>query len=456
MSLIEERLQFQQLEPSGRLNGIRPQQPLPPRPGDRFIRPSPARRQRGDKGYQQWQDYERQHARPTYLGSNNPNAQLTVTLTNQLTSLLPYAPRRAPVLNHSPRPPTENVRRQPNPLYCSPRESQIAAKGHATRAVIPRLQYNTITGDPASMGEPGALSSASVTRQQMLRAQGWSMFTPANPSGGAMSSNGYGKAGMRPPGGGSQAVGLISGSNNMNIGFTGQSERDFNKRSERMKKWRNGELGGASNRQLTGMQSTGMMSIMGLPNRQTGQLPPMAHARRVCKPALCSPRTRMNGGINPVTGRAYDSQVERNRQQAEQNMRQRQLVRDTTGEKTREDVGGILTGRSGMAPNWLPSTKRVTHVQRTQFPPSAERTSHFTKSKRVYAQANRTSDWSNGPAVTPRSGSEHKPRDTGGGVIFGAKKSNVMGPRGGHFNATKEGAARPGFFANNGSNMSRF
>ena len=107
----------------------------------------------------------------------------------------------------------------------------------------------------------------------------------------------------------------------MDIGFTGQSAKDFNKRSERMKKWRNGELGAASNRQLVGMQSSGMESIMGLPNRNSGNLRSMSIARRVIKPALCSPRTRLNGGVNPITGKAYDANVEANRYRTEQNMR---------------------------------------------------------------------------------------------------------------------------------------
>jgi hypothetical protein len=144
------------------------------------------------------------------------------------------------------------------------------------------------------------------------------------------------------------------------------------------------------------------------------------------------------------------------RYRTEQNMRNRQLQRDTTGEKTREDVGGIMTGRCGMEPNWLPSSKRVTNVQMTSMPPAENRTSHFRQSKRVYKQANRTSDWSSGPAVTPRSGSEYKPRDTGGGIMFGGgQKSKVLGPRGGHFNAKKEGASRPGFFKQS-SNSGRF
>ena len=459
MSLIEERLAFQTLEPTGRLYGIPPPQPLPPRPNERFIRPSPPRPSRGDKGYQQWQDYERQQARPTYLGNNNPNAQLSCIMTNQLTSLLPYAPRRAVAHNFTPRLPPPNVKPSYNPLYGTIREAEIAAKGQAAKTIYPRLQYNTITGDASAMvprGMGGPALDPRIQRQAMLRSQNWSMFTPANPSGGAMSSSGYGKGALRPCGGGSQTVGLISGSSNMNIGFTGQSANDFNKRSERMKKWRNGELGAASNRQLVGMQSSGMESIMGLPNRNSGNLPSMSIARRVIKPALCSPRTRLNGGVNPITGRAYDANVEANRYRTEQNMRNRQLQRDTTGEKTREDVGGIMTGRSGMEPNWLPSSKRVTNVQMTSMPPAENRTSHFRQSKRVYKQANRTSDWSSGPAVTPRSGSEYKPRDTGGGIMFGGgQKSKVLGPRGGNFNAKKEGASRPGFFKQS-SNSGRF
>ena len=181
----------------------------------------------------------------------------------------------------------------------------------------------------------------------------------------------------------------------------------------------------------------------------------MPVSRRVNQPALCSPRTRANGGVNPITGRAYDPNVERQRENKEKSMRNRQLQRDTTGEKTREEMGGILTGRAGMAPNWLPSTKRVASVQKTQLD-GGDRSAHFTQSKRVFAQANKTSDWNNGPAVAPRSGSNYKPVDTGVTVIFGGgKKSNVLGPRGGGFNAKKEGAARPGFFKNS-ANMGRF
>jgi hypothetical protein len=426
MSLIEERLRFQQLEPTGRLNGVQ-QQPLPPRPNERApsYRSPRSTPMRGEKGYQQWQDYKKQQIRPTYLGNNDPYAQLTATMTDQPTNRLPYAPRRPQTLNFTPRPPQNNPVRQPNPLFCSPHQAAMAAQGRASKSVAPRLSFNPITQDPSSMCPPGVVPDARILKLVALRTQDWSMFTPTNPTGGANSSSGYGKAAMRPCGGGSSAVGLISGSNNMNIGFTGQSERDYNTRSERMKRWRAGE-GVPNTRRLGGMQSTGMMSIMGLPDPAAKGL----HARRVGQTSVHSPRSRFNGGVNPITGRAYDPSVEASRNKAAQQLRHRNLQRDTTGEKNREDAGSLLTGRAGMEPNWLPASKRVTHVQRTQFPPAANRTPHFTASKRVYAQANRASDWHSGPAVVPRSGAMYKPVDRGGGVIFGGggqqRNSNVL------------------------------
>ena len=438
MSIIEERLRFQELEPTGRLLGIPPRAPLAPRPGERFILPSPPRPCRGDKGYQQWEDYLRQAERPTYLGNPSPYAQLTATLTNR-PQLLPGRPQ---TLNFTPRPPVENYQRPPNPLYCNPRESAAAARGRPSKAQQPRMEYNTITGDSSSIvprGMGGAPPDARIMRALMIR----------------RGHNRHGKGAMKPTGGGSQAVVLISGSSAMDIGYNGQSARDFNTAAARAQRWRDGDRSMSSNRQLTGMQSSGMQSIMGLPNPTSGQLPPMPISRRVNQPARCSPRTRVNGGVNPITGRSYDPNIERQRENVERSMRERQLKRDTTGEMTREEMGGILTGRAGMPPNWLPATKRVVAIQKTQLD-GGDRSAHFRQSKRVYAQANKRSDWSNGPAVTPKSGSSFKPADTGAGVIFGGgKKSNVLGPRGGGFNAKKEGAARPGFFKNS-ANMGRF
>ena len=452
MSLIEERLRFQELEKTGKLHGARSQvRDLRPNEQRHHYSPRPIQ---GEKGFQQWVDYEKQKIRPTYLGNNDKYAQLTATMTDQPVSRLPYAPRRPQTLNFIPRPPPVNTKRQPNPLYCSKSQAESAAKGKASRSVAPKLNFNPITQDPTAMGNGygnlGPQPDARIQKLAQLRSQDWSMFMPQNPSGGSASSSGYGKAAMRPCGGGSSAVGLISGSDKMNIGFTGQSERDYNKKSERMKRGRAGEVGESSNRKLTGMQSSGMMSILGYPNLQAEYPKNQQNSRRIGLTSLHSPRTRLNGGINPITGRAFDSNVEEQRNKAEQDLRNRNLKRDTTGKKTREDVSSLLTVRAGMDPNWLPSSKKVTQAQITQYPPAASRTSYFTQSKRVYAQANRTSDWNSGPAITPRSGSQYRPKDRGSDIIFaggGKIKSKLLGPRVVHDLSTF-GLARPGFHAN--------
>ena len=165
MSLIEERLRFQQLEPTGRLNGVQ-QQPLPPRPNERApsYRSPRSTPMRGEKGYQQWQDYKKQQIRPTYLGNNDPYAQLTATMTDQPTNRLPYAPRRPQTLNFTPRPPQNNPVRQPNPLFCSPHQAAMAAQGRASKSVAPRLSFNPITQDPSSMCPPGVVPDARILK----------------------------------------------------------------------------------------------------------------------------------------------------------------------------------------------------------------------------------------------------------------------------------------------------
>ena len=208
MSLIEERLRFQELEPTGRLHGI-PSAPLAVRPGEQQLynirspRLSP-RPIQGEKGYQQWQDYDRQNKRPTYLGNDDPNAQLSCIMTDQAVNRLPYAPRRAQTHNFVPRLPPTNVARQPNPLYCSPHQAAAAAAGKASKTQAPRLNYNTITGDPSSMVPRGMASGAApdarITRLAALRSQDWSMYA----AGGDVSTSGYGKAAIRPVGKGAR------------------------------------------------------------------------------------------------------------------------------------------------------------------------------------------------------------------------------------------------------------
>ena len=84
-SLIEERLRFQELEPTGRLLG-RQQTPIAPKPGQDFHHHHYHQQQPvNPKGQRQWQEYQRQQQRPVYLGSDSPYAALSAQLTDQAT-----------------------------------------------------------------------------------------------------------------------------------------------------------------------------------------------------------------------------------------------------------------------------------------------------------------------------------------------------------------------------------
>ena len=474
-SLIEERLRFQELEPTGRLLG-RQQTPIAPKPGQDFHHHHYHQQQPvNPKGQRQWQEYQRQQQRPVYLGSDAPYAALSAQLTDQATSRLPGSMNRPKTIQFIPRPPLDPPSpRAYNPLYGTKAESLAANR--SSKNVRPRVQYNTVTG---AMGPPPGMPRALATeatvdprvkRQELLRSQDWSMFAPANASGGASSSSGYGKAGMRPPGGGSQ---LWQGNKNIpGMGMTGQSERDFNSRAARMERWRSGEARVHEARKQGGMASSGMRAIFGQPARGRSRLDAMASPRRAISHATCSPRDRRNGGVNPITGRAYDASVERDRLRNEAETRSNMAVRDASGEgRYRESIGSVLGGqRASLPPNWLPSSKKCPLAQKTSFPPDADRSTDYPRgSKRVYAQANKTSDWAVADPVTPRAGAGLQPKSQmndifgggntflpGGGAKTGAFTPRALGPRGANFRPGADGAARPGAFAGGGKNGSRF
>ena len=129
-----------------------------------------------------------------------------------------------------------------------------------------------------------------VAKQVALRSQPWSMYANTNSTGG--STKGYGKAMIKRPGEG-QWKGPGGRADDLQNGIQPHPPpprpRDQNPPK---------------------FQSTAMEIALGkLPNENIG-------ARSIMNRGLCSPRDRNSGGINPITGRAYDNNVELQRRNA--------------------------------------------------------------------------------------------------------------------------------------------
>ena len=103
--------------------------------------------------------------------------------------------------------------------------------------------------------------------------------------------------------------------------------------------------------------------------------------------AACSPRDRNNGGVNPITGTAYDANVEAQRIDAQRQALKQFHERHNYSAKLSSAAKDLLSPRPGNGLPWLPPTKRTVGLPKTSIVPDELRTSDLPNtSKTVYRQ----------------------------------------------------------------------
>ncbi len=256
-------------------------------------------------------------------------------------------------------------KQDPNPIVATKNEQLEAIRascGGFTKQ--PELHFNPTTMEVKSQSFNDKMRESQhdpkVAKQHALRTQPWSMYANNNSTGG--STKGYGKGGVKPCGGGSQMWGLVSGNPEdvthiPGMNYTGQ-DPNFRSVAQQAQAWRNGEKGkslvGAKGQRKWG--STAMSALLNAqrndPNLHGAYPSPRSEMNR----GQCSPRNRFNGGINPITGRAYDSKVEDQRVQAQREALKRYHDRHQHSRALKCAAKDLLSPRiEQKQPNWLPA-----------------------------------------------------------------------------------------------------
>ena len=205
-----------------------------------------------------------------------------------------------------------------------------------------------------------------VAKQVALRSQPWSLYANNSSTGG--STKGYGKAMIRRPGGGQWQGpgGGPSGHQPFSVPCPPPPR----------------------NRIPQNFQSTAMQIALGkLPNENIG-------ARTVMNRGQCSPRDRNSGGVNPITGRAYDANIELQHQNARLQALERFHQRHNYSHKLSTAAKDLLSPRPENGMPWIPATKRTVGQPRTSLIPDIERCSDLPNtSKTVYKQNGAASEY---------------------------------------------------------------
>ena len=187
------------------------------------------------------------------------------------------------------------------------------------------------------------------------------MYTNNNSSSG--STRGYGKGGVKPCGGGSQMWGLVSGNPNdvrkiPGMDYDGQ-DPNFQSVAKKAQAWREGQGGGKGLTTTKGSQkwrSSGISAIMGKSYNDAHMNGAYPSPRSEMNRGTFSPRSRFNGGIDPITGRAYDTNVENQRIQAQRQALKRFHDRHNNSRSLKCAAKDLLSPRiEPKQPNWIPA-----------------------------------------------------------------------------------------------------